>query len=248
MALYRDDAIVLRTHKLGEADRIVALLTRRYGRVRAVAKGVRRTRSKFGSRLEPGTHVDVQCYQRRAVGDQGLDIVTQAETIAPYGAQLAASYPRHTAGAAMLEAAERLSAEDRQPSLRLYLLLVGALRTLVAAEHDATLVLDAFLLRALSVAGYEMALDGCAGCGVPGPHRAFAVPAGGTVCTACRPLGAASPSRAALELLAALLTGDWLAADASDRRARREGSGLVAAYLQWHLERGLRALPLVERT
>ena len=73
--LYRDDAVVLRTQKLGEADRIVTLLTRRTGRVRAVAKGVRRTKSKFGARLEPFSHVDVQLYTGRS-----LDIVTQVET------------------------------------------------------------------------------------------------------------------------------------------------------------------------
>ena len=61
--LYRDEAIVLRTHKLGEADRIITMLTRTRGRVRAVAKGVRRTKSRFGARLEPGMVVDVQCYE-----------------------------------------------------------------------------------------------------------------------------------------------------------------------------------------
>src|SRR6195952_5529991 len=125
MAVYRDEAVVLRTQRLGEADRIVSLLTRRHGRVRAVAKGVRRTKSKFGSRLEPGTHVDLQLYEGRS-----LDTITQAETIAPYGAQLARDYGRHTAGSALLETAERLSSEEREPALKLYLLLVGAMRTL----------------------------------------------------------------------------------------------------------------------
>ena len=69
----------------------------------------------------------------------------------------------------------------------------------------------------------------------------------GSMCPDCRPAGAASPSPAALELLHALLTSDWERADASDVRSRREASGLVAAHLQWHLERGLRSLPLVER-
>ena len=64
MPLYRDEAVVLRVHKLGEADRIVTLFTRRHGRVRAVGKGVRRTSSKFGARLEPGSHIDVQLYSR----------------------------------------------------------------------------------------------------------------------------------------------------------------------------------------
>ena len=88
----------------------------------------------------------------------------------------------------------------------------------------------------------------CARCGREGPHPFFNVPAGGAVCGSCRPSGSVSPARPTLDLLAALLTGDWPTADASDLRSRREGSGLVAAYLQWHLERGLRSLPMVERT
>src|SRR3712207_7379727 len=66
-ALYRDEGIVLRTQKLGEADRIVTVLTRRHGKVRAVAKGVRRTKSKFGARLEPFSHVDLQLYTGRTL-------------------------------------------------------------------------------------------------------------------------------------------------------------------------------------
>ena len=62
-----------------------------------------------------------------------------------------------------------------------------------------------------------------------------------------RPTGAASPSPVAVRLLSDLLTGDWDGAEATDTRTRREASGLVAAHLQWHLERGLRSLPLVER-
>jgi DNA repair protein RecO (recombination protein O) len=242
VAVYRDEGVVLRTHKLGEADRIVTLLTRRHGRVRAVAKGVRRTRSRFGSRLEPATVVDLQLYEGRS-----LDTITQAVAVSTYGASLSSDYARHTAGSAMLETAERLTAEEREPALRLYLLLLGGLRTLAGREHEGSLVLDAFLLRALAVSGYGTALIECARCGAPGPHRAFSVPAGGSVCPDCRPAGAASPSPASLELLQALLTSDWETADASDVRTQREASGLVAAHLQWHLERGLRSLPLVER-
>ena len=85
MGSYRDDGIVLRTQKLGEADRIVTLLTRRAGRVRAVAKGVRRTKSRFGARLEPFTHVDLLLYEGRS-----LDYITQADTVRPYGKPLSA--------------------------------------------------------------------------------------------------------------------------------------------------------------
>lgn len=239
--LYRDDAVVLRTQKLGEADRIVTFLTRRNGRVRAVAKGVRRTKSKFGARLEPFSHVDAQFYLGRS-----LDIVTQVETYSAFGDRLVSDYPRYTAGTAMLETAERLTAEEREPALRLYLLLVGGLRALTEETHDARLVLDAFVLRALAVSGYSPALAECARCGAEGPHRWFSVAGGGTVCADCRPAGSATPSNEAVVLMQALVSGDWPVADASEIRHRREASGLTAAYLQWHLEHGIRSLRLVE--
>jgi DNA repair protein RecO (recombination protein O) len=252
MPLYRDDAVVLRVHKLGEADRIVTLLTRRHGKVRAVGKGVRRTSSKFGARLEPGSHIDVQLYSKHDPDDvlvvnRGLDIVNQTESLGAYGAQLANDYPAWTAASAICETAERLT-EEGEPALRLYLMLIGALRALTEREHDPDLVLDAFLLRAMSTAGWEPALLECAKCGELGPHAAFNVAAGGSVCENCRPAGSTRPARATVELMAALLGGDWPAADAAAAPERREASGLVAAHLQWHLERGLRALPLVDRS
>src|SRR5689334_955779 len=252
MPLYRDEAVVLRVHKLGEADRIVTLLTRRHGRVRAVGKGVRRTTSRFGARLEPGSHIDVQLHTRLVEGQappggqRGLDLVTQTESIGAYGAQLAGDYGRWTAGSAICETAERLT-EEGEPALRLYLLVVGALRALVAGEHEPGLVLDAFLLRAMANAGWEPALAECALCSAPGPHSAFNVAAGGAVCESCRPSGSARPAPETVGLMLALLTGNWTAADASSAADRRAASGLVAAHLQWHLERGLRSLPLVDR-
>lgn len=242
MSLYRDEGVVLRTQKLGEADRIVTVLTRHHGRVRAVAKGVRRTSSRFGARLEPFMHVDAQLWTGRS-----LDIVTQVETLSPYGRAIASDYPRWTAATAMAETTERLTAVEKEPATQQFLLLVGALRALAGGAHDPSLVLDAFLLRSMAVAGWAASFTDCARCGAPGPHRAFAVAAGGSVCPQCRPPGAAAPAGETLELLAALLSGEWDVADASDQRSRREGSGLVAAFLQWHLERGVRSLRLVER-
>ncbi|WP_026876655.1 DNA repair protein RecO [Jiangella gansuensis] len=242
MALYRDEGVVLRTQKLGEADRIVTLLTRANGRVRVVAKGVRRTTSRFGARLEPFMHVDAQYATGRT-----FDIVTQAETIAPYGMSITDDYGRYTAGTAILETAERLTAEEREPAVQHYLLLVGALRTLAGAEHDPGLVLDAYLLRGLSIAGFAPSFSDCARCDAGGPHRLFSVQAGGMVCPSCRPSGTVAPAPDTVALLGALLTGDWAVADASEPRTRREASGITAAFLQWHLERGLRSLGLVER-
>lgn len=240
--LYRDEGVVLRTQKLGEADRIVTLLTREHGRVRAVAKGVRKTSSRFGSRLEPATRVDVQLHAGRT-----FEIVTQVEILDPFGQILASDYPRWTVASAILESAERFTAEEHEPALQQYRLVVGALRTLADQAHDAALILDAYLLRSLAVAGYAPALMECSKCGSPGPHRWFSLAGGGSVCSECRPAGAATPAAPTMELLAALLSGDWESADTAESKSRREANGLVAAYLQWHLERGLRSLPLVER-
>ena len=278
MSSYRDDGIVLRTQKLGEADRIVTLLARRAGRVRAVAKGVRRTKSKFGGRLEPFTHVDLQLYTGRS-----LDVITQAETVRPYGQSFAGDYPRYTTGTAMLETAEKFTPIEKEPAIRQFLLLVGGLRALGEGQHDPRLVLDAYLLRSVAVAGYAPALDECAVCGTRAPDppggaaeddpaagdpadagdpghasaprtraagagamRSFAIGAGGLVCRSCRVPGAATPATATVALMSALLRGDWARADASERRHQLECSGLVAAYLQWHLEHSIRSLRHVE--
>jgi DNA repair protein RecO (recombination protein O) len=222
MPLYRDEAIVLRTHKLGEADRIITLLTRSNGRVRAVAKGVRRTTSRFGSRLEPFTHVDVQLAEGR-----NLDTITQAET--------------HDAFAA------RLVTEEKQPATQQFLLLVGGLRAMVGGERRPGQVLDSYLLRSLAVAGYAPSFDHCARCGIEGPHRWFNPSLGGMLCTTCRVPGSASPAPPTIGLLGALLAGDWPVVEAADPRHLKEASGLVAAFLAWHLERGLRSLAYVER-
>lgn len=233
---------MLRTQKLGEADRIITMLTRGNGRVRAVAKGVRRTTSKFGSRLEPFTYVDLQIAEGRS-----LDIVTQAETLAPYGAKLGSDYEKYTAGTVMLETAERLVVEDKEPALQQFLLLVGALRTLSAGERNPSQVLDSFLLRSLSVAGYAPSFEACARCGLEGPHRSFSPAAGGMLCGGCRMPGSASPAMETVTLLGALLAGDWPVVEASEPRHRKEANGLVAAYLAWHMERGLKSMAHVER-
>lgn len=242
MSLYRDAGVVLRTWKLGEADRIVVILTAQHGKVRAVAKGVRRTKSKFGARLEPGMVVDVQCYEGR-----NLDTVTQAEGLAPYGEAIAHDYPAFTAANVMLETCEQLT-EEGQPAVQHFRLLAGGLAALAGGEHEPRLVLDSYLIRALAIAGWRASFVDCARCGMTGPHRAFHVPSGGSVCPVCRPAGSTAPAPETFALLAALLAGDWAIADASQGRHRHEASGLVAAYLQWHLERGVRSLRHVERT
>ena len=242
MSVYRDQAIVLRTQKLGEADRIITLFTREHGRIKAVAKGVRRTKSRWGARLEPASHVDLQLYSGRS-----LDTVTQAVSIENFGDVLSLDYQRWTVASAILEAAERFTSQEHEPALQQYLLVVGSLKALAHETYDASLTLDAYLLRSLAVAGYAPSLMNCSRCDAPGPHKYFSLVGGGSVCTTCKPSAAPTPHPETLELMQQLLSGDWASAMDSDTRFRREASGLIAAYLQWHLERGLRSLPLVER-
>ena len=245
MATYREQAVVLRTHKLGEADRIITLLTRGHGKVRAVARGVRRPSSRFGGRLEPLSHVDLQLSQGR-----NLDYVNQVETLHAYDAPLRLDYACFTAGEVMLETADRLVAEEREPAVGQYRLLLGALRTLGSGTPDGPrpprMVLDAYLLRAMSLAGYAPALESCARCGEPGPHAGFAPEAGGMVCLSCRPPRTALPSPEAWSLMTALLCGDWQATKSVAPATGREVSGLVAAFTSWHLDHGLRSLNLVD--
>ncbi|MRK02372.1 DNA repair protein RecO [Aeromicrobium sp. S22] len=242
MSLYRDTGIVLRVHKLGEADRIITLLTRERGLVRAVAKGVRKTTSRFGGRLEPFMHVDLQLAEGRS-----LDIITQAETINAFARDLGSDYAAYTAGTAMLETAERLVQEDGEPAVAQLQLLTGALRALTEHRMTPGLILDSYQLRALSIAGYAPTFDGCARCGEEGPHRNFHAASGGMLCDACRVTGSAAPSPFTVTLLAGLLSGDWATVGTSDDRSRREASSIINAYLSWHLERGLRSLSHVDR-
>ena len=148
MPTYRDEAVVLRTHKLGEADRIITVLSRTNGKVRAVARGVRRTSSKFGARLEPFTHVDLQFATGRT-----LDVITEAVTRHAYSEPLGVDYASFTAGQVMLETADRLVTEEGQPSVRQFHLLVGGLHALTQGTSDGprppTMIMDAYLLRAI---------------------------------------------------------------------------------------------------
>jgi DNA repair protein RecO (recombination protein O) len=249
---YRTDALVLRTYKLGEADRIIVLLTPGHGQIRAVAKGVRRTTSKFGATLEPFMLSRLQLVRGRT-----LDIVTQAASITPYGQRIAADYDAYTAASAMVETAERLTLAEvgeqvdrpagsvEAPSQ--YRLLHGALAALARHAHAPQLLLGSYLLRALATAGWAASFTDCARCGAPGPHRSVNVTLGGSVCDDCRPPGSSTPAPETIALLAALLSGQWDAADASTPPARREADGIVSGYLQFHLERHLKSLSVMDQ-
>ena len=109
MSLYRDEGVVLRTSKLGEADRIITILTRGHGKIRAVAKGVRRTKSRFGARLEPFMRVDVLIAEGRS-----LDVVSQAEAVAAYGAPIAADYAAYEAANVIVETIDKIASTEHE--------------------------------------------------------------------------------------------------------------------------------------
>jgi DNA repair protein RecO (recombination protein O) len=177
VSLYRDEAVVLRTLRLGEADRIVTMMSRQHGKVRAVAKGVRRTKSKFGARLEPLSHVTMLCWQGRE-----LDIVNQAEVTDTFRT-VREDLARVSKAFTLLEVVDQL-AQERHANPALYDMLVGALRALDA--DDAALLVPAFCLKALALEGSAPVLDECVSCGEPQDLVAFDLTEGGVLCRSCR--------------------------------------------------------------
>jgi DNA repair protein RecO (recombination protein O) len=237
MSLYRDHGLVLRTYKLGEADRIVVFITRAHGKVRSVAKGVRKTRSKFGARLEPTSHVSLQFYEGRE-----LDIVTQAESIDQFRA-IRDDYDRFTRASAMLEAVDQI-AQEREVSPGLYNLLLGALRTLDA--RDSALVVAGFFLKLLSQEGFRPQLDECVVCGSTDELVALDLDQGGVLCRSCRQGRGVTPE--ALRLLRLILGGRLgEALDEPESAATREVDRLATDAIEHHIERRLRSVSVIDR-
>jgi DNA repair protein RecO (recombination protein O) len=242
MGLYRDQGVVLRTYRLGEADRIVVIATRTSGKVRAVAKGVRKTKSKFGGRLEPVSHVALQLYEGRE-----LDIVTQAEAIDHFRA-IREDLERLTKATTLLEAVDQV-AQEGEPNARLYTMLVGALRSLAA--HDSALLVPAFFWKLLALEGAPPILDECASCGGAATEGgvelvAFDLADGGTLCRSCRRGMPISPD--ALALIRRILGGDLAAVLRDDAGPVAHDVGALATRaLEFHLERRLRSPGVLDR-
>ena len=239
MPHYRDEGIILRTHKLGEVDRILTILTKEHGQIRAVAKGVRKTSSRFGARLEPFMVADLQLYEGKT-----LDTVSQVEQLASYGANIVSDYPKYTAANAMVEAAERLTRESSNSQQ--YLLLLGGLRALSGNNHEGAQVLDSYLLRALSLSGWVPELGSCHSCQSENPV-AFSVHTGHVSCSDCSLPGAVKLGNVGLVHMRNLLAGNWAEVALSQAATKSNVSSVISAYLQWQLERGLRSMSMVER-
>ena len=225
---------MVRTYDFGEADRVIVLLTRNHGLVRGVAKGVRKVKSRFGSRLQPFVDVDVQVYPGR-----GLSKITGADTVTYYGARIIDDFDRYAAACAVMEAAEKLSYDQGDPEL--FALVQEALTNLQTDQHP-TLVLDAFMLRATEHAGWGLSLFNCANCQAPGPHKAFNATVGGAVCNNCRPTGSMDVDPETLHDMW-LLRGGYGVSSIRVAQIHRA----TVAHVQHNLEAGLKSLKIMEQ-
>ncbi len=244
MVSYREQGIVLRTYKLGETDRILHLLTQGRGKVRAVAKGVRRPGSRFGGRLEPYSHVDLQLHEGR-----NLDVVSQAELIAAHAA-VREDYARSAAAAVMVELVDVVAQEGERDNA-LFLQLRAGLQALDARPPEPTVFVDAFLLRVASVVGFHVFTDACARCRRAGPHAFLSVRAGGTLCPDCAPTGTRAVDPMVVEIVALLTSpGAWAALPGVARDhagAWSTAASYARAFVEHHIGRTLRSYPLVPR-
>jgi DNA repair protein RecO (recombination protein O) len=234
--IYKDEGIVLKAIKLGEADRILTIYTRSNGKVRAVAKGIRKTKSRFGGRLEPFTRVQLQIYRGR-----NLDTITTADIVDPFQ-EVRGDLRSLTSASALAELVEKITPE-REKALSTYALLLGGLTAL--ASKDGSTVVPAFLVKLLSVSGYHPELRSCAGCGRPGPLGAFSASLGGTVCRGCwqEDPDAFRLAEDRIELLSRLLRAEF--GETAEPEAIAEVTHVLRRYAEYHLERPLRSLQLL---
>lgn len=237
MALYRETGVVLRTYKLGEADRIIIFYTRGRGKVRAVAKGVRRTKSKFGSRLEPAGVVNLQLYEGR-----NLDIVTQAESVQLHP-NLRTDMDRFGRATVLLEIVDQIGQEgESNPAL--YKLLAGALAEL--DREGNVLVVPAFAAKVLALEGVTPMLDACVSCGNTARLATIEIHEGGVLCQDCRrgePISDAA--RQALMMVFAGHVRHVLAT--TPPQVASELEHLASRMLEQHIERRLRTSALLHQ-
>jgi len=234
---YSTEAVVLRSIRLGEADRVLHLYTRAHGRVGAVAKGVRKTMSRFGARLEPLSHAELVLHRGRGE----LETVTAAQLVRSHR-QAREDYYRLSVGLIGAEAMLRLFSEQ-ESNERAFTALTRFLDLLDEAPHAADRpALDplglSFQLKLLWLSGYLPHVSGCAECGAADEQLVGYSPrAGGAVCTRCAPkTEALGLSGEGIAGIAALLSRPLAAAVGLElsERARRDGLRVVTASYEFH--------------
>lgn len=238
MAIRNDQGIVLRGYPFGEADRVVVLLSPNNGKLRTVAKGVRKTTSRFGGRLEPLTHVDLVLYEGR-----NLDTITQVSIIEGFP-RIRQDLDLVVAAGIMVEAADAVAQED-ESSVRLFLLLQRGLRALESGIVGPDLI-TSFLLKLADVVGVAPALEACAACGRTDDLHRFSFSNGGAVCDRCRDDGGVRLRDGLTAYLAALVKADFTALPAEDRTLSGEAMGVARRFVEYHLDRSLASLAVME--
>lgn len=238
MALRHDQGIVLRSYPFGEADRVVVLLSPNNGKIRTVAKGVRKTKSRFGGRLEPFTHVDLVLYEGR-----NLDTITQVAVIEPFP-RLRSDLDAVVAAGTMVEAVDAVAQED-EAAIRLFLLLQRGLKTLETGERSPDLI-TSYLLKLADVVGVALSLLQCATCGrVEGLHR-FSFGGGGSICDACSVEGTVKLRDGLTEYLAALAGSELMSLPPANMAMSGEAMGIARRFVEYHLDRKLTSLAVME--
>lgn len=241
MASYREQGIVLRTVKLGETDRILHVLTQGRGKVRAVAKGVRRPGSKFGGRLEPYSHVELMLYEGRS-----LDVIQQAELLASH-ASVRADFSTSAAAAVLVELVDNVAQEGERDN-RLFLLLRAGLQALDAGPPDPSVFVDAFLMRVAGAVGFHAFTSRCASCRAAGPHAFLSVVRGGLLCVDCAPSGTRAVSPEVVALVELFASDRWTdLAHVAASPDRDTASSYARAFAEHHLDRRLKSYDLVPR-
>lgn len=242
MPLYQDEGVVLRTAKLGEADRIITVFTRDHGKIRAVAKGVRRTKSRFGGRLEPFMRVALLIAEGRS-----LDVISQAESISAYAGPICADFAAYAAANVICETADKLVSAERERSVPQYRLILGALNALAKHAHEPAVIGDSYVMRALSIAGWTPRLRACVVCGEPiSIDKAwyFSISSGGVMCVKDHiPESFAVPWKAICQL-DALVDGDWPELDGGELMG--ETRRMVEKWGEYYMERPIRSMRLLD--
>ena len=238
MAIRHDQGIVLRSYPFGEADRVVVLLSPNSGKLRTVAKGVRKTKSRFGGRLEPFTHVDLVLYEGR-----NLDTITQVAVLEHFP-RLRSDLDSVVRAGTMVEAADAVAQED-EAAIRLFLLLQRGLKSLDAGQRSPDLI-TSYLLKLADVVGVAPSLLQCASCGrVDGLDR-FSFGGGGSVCDRCRVEGSVKLRDGLTEYLAALAGSEMMDLPPVDTSLSSEAMGIARRFVEYHLDRKLTSLAVME--
>lgn len=238
MSIRHDQGIVLRSYPFGDADRVVVLLSPNQGKLRTVAKGIRKTKSRFGGRLEPFTHVDLVLYEGR-----NLDTITQVAVIEPFP-RLRASLDAVVAAGTMVEAADAVAQED-ESSMRLFLLLHRGLRALESGQIGADLI-TSYLLKLADVVGVAPSLLVCASCGKVDDLHRFSFGGGGAICDRCKPDGSVRLRDGVTGYLAALAGAEFGDMPETDVDLAGEAMGIARRFVEYHLDRKLISLAVME--